>query len=320
MKNKLAVTDALLEINKLSRELKFFPLDDQERTKAQGFAVGGEDGKQFLLILGKNKNEPAKQTRIIFEKIPIADHPSIYGVEFIPEIYKGSRVNQLESSLGYPNHLKDGNQSNFIVEDMVAFKKLIRWYVSSVKSYQSKIEKSSELESTIKPIEVFEYFNVDQSVDIFEIVNQPIKSTTKEQLIQARLGQGKFRKNVINTWGIGEQCAVTGIDIKPLLVASHIIPWRDSDGIQRLSGTNGILLCSHLDKLFDQCLVSFDELLRLVFSKRLTENDCEHLKIIGITESTRLNEISLKAEDRISIVNYLNQHSNRLKLFDLVAK
>jgi hypothetical protein len=42
------------------------------------------------------------------------------------------------------------------------------------------------------------------------------------------------------------------------LVASHIKPWRSCDNSERLSGSNGLLLSPHVDKLFDRHWISFD--------------------------------------------------------------
>lgn len=315
MKNKLAAKDALEIINSLSDELNLLPLDDQDRTKAHGFAVGGEHGKQFVLILGKSIDKSAQQTRIITEKISI--HPTIAGITYSPEIYKGGKVNkQQKTSLGHINRLINGNQSSFFVDDSIALKQLIRWYATGDIGLESKIEKATETESSSKLIELSIDHSLlndnDQCNDVLDIASQAIEHTTKEQLIRARLGQGKFRQNVINTWGIGERCAVTSIYIKPLLIASHIIPWRESDNNQRLSGANGILLCSHIDKLFDQNLISFDDLGQLVISNRLTETDWKNLENIGVHGSMRLNVTSLKGEDISTVVKNLNVHRQRM--------
>jgi len=77
-------------------------------------------------------------------------------------------------------------------------------------------------------------------------------------LVNARVGQGKFRSNVINTWGNGECCAFTFVDIIEVLVASHVKAWSEcSSTSERLDGANGILLCAHIDKLFDRHLITF---------------------------------------------------------------
>lgn len=89
-----------------------------------------------------------------------------------------------------------------------------------------------------------------------ELVGQSVSATTRQQLVEARLGQGKFRKDMMRIWG--GRCAVTGCGIGQTLVASHAIAWRDStDPKVRLDPYNGLLLTASVDRLFDQGLISF---------------------------------------------------------------
>ncbi len=126
MKNKLAAKEAIEMIqHKLKAELNLIHLDNADRSKAHGFAAG-EHGKQFVVILGNS--EGAQQTRIITEKLLCL--PDIADVTYMPKPYKGSRVNQQMTSRGYKNNLFNGNQTSFIVDNLSALDKLIRWYVT----------------------------------------------------------------------------------------------------------------------------------------------------------------------------------------------
>lgn len=80
--------------------------------------------------------------------------------------------------------------------------------------------------------------------------------TQRLQLAKARVGQGLFRKRVIVLDGA---CRVTGVTDTRVLVASHIKPWREADNADRLNGNNGILLSPHVDALFDEELLSFED-------------------------------------------------------------
>ncbi|WP_264875143.1 HNH endonuclease [Vibrio agarivorans] len=123
---------------------------------------------------------------------------------------------------------------------------------------------------------------IDSSVtDVVELSNGIIDTSTVA-LVNARLGQGRFRKNVINTWGNKEMCALTGIDTKELLIASHIKPWSESNSEERLDGANGILLASHIDKLFDAYLITFRKKgsdYVLVPAKRLSKMTMKELNL-----------------------------------------
>lgn len=92
--------------------------------------------------------------------------------------------------------------------------------------------------------------------DIHQIeADESIPLTERAQLAKARVGQGLFRKRVILLDGA---CRVTGVDDTRVLVASHIKPWRDASNMERISGQNGILLSPHVDALFDEQLITFE--------------------------------------------------------------
>jgi predicted restriction endonuclease len=76
------------------------------------------------------------------------------------------------------------------------------------------------------------------------------------QLAKARVGQGLFRKRVMLLSG---SCRVTGVTENRVLIASHIKPWKSSTNPERISGYNGILLSPHVDALFDDHLMTFED-------------------------------------------------------------
>ncbi|MGL6476292.1 HNH endonuclease [Aeromonas hydrophila] len=53
---------------------------------------------------------------------------------------------------------------------------------------------------------------------------------------------------------------ITGVSNKALLIASHIKPWsKCEDNAERLDGHNGLFLSPHIDKMFDQGLITFTD-------------------------------------------------------------
>jgi len=71
-----------------------------------------------------------------------------------------------------------------------------------------------------------------------------------------RKGQDYFRRMILTNYG--GRCALTGIDIPQLLLASHIIPWAEKAHKQdRLNPCNGICLSALYDKAFDRGLITF---------------------------------------------------------------
>ena len=57
--------------------------------------------------------------------------------------------------------------------------------------------------------------------------------------MKTRVNQNVFRQIVLANYN--KKCAITGIDIPDLLVASHIIPWSKNEE-ERLNPENGICL------------------------------------------------------------------------------
>ena len=100
-------------------------------------------------------------------------------------------------------------------------------------------------------------------------IPQSIVGETKVREVKTRVNQNVFRQIVLANYD--GKCALTGIDLSELLVASHIIPW--SENVQeRLNPENGICLSSLYDKAFDKGLISFTNDKRVLFSIRLKEN------------------------------------------------
>jgi putative restriction endonuclease len=105
--------------------------------------------------------------------------------------------------------------------------------------------------------------------------DENIDNTVKKQLIDARIGQGKFRDDLINMWK--SKCAFTEIDCLSILKASHIKPWKDSNNRERLDKYNGLLLMPNADALFDKGLISFTNSGELLVSKSIDRNTVEYL-------------------------------------------
>lgn len=95
----------------------------------------------------------------------------------------------------------------------------------------------------------------------------------KISLTKQRKGQDYFRRMILANYG--GRCALTGIDIPLLLLASHIIPWADkSHKKDRLNPCNGICLSALYDKAFDQGLITISpDNYSVILSSALQENE-----------------------------------------------
>ena len=109
------------------------------------------------------------------------------------------------------------------------------------------------------------------SGDIKVLLEKKIDITTKEALVNARVGQGMFRLKVLQLWD--NRCCVTGSTTIDAIRASHIKPWRDSIDEERLNPYNGLPLTASLDALFDAGLISFESSGTLIVSPLLSERE-----------------------------------------------
>lgn len=87
-------------------------------------------------------------------------------------------------------------------------------------------------------------------------LDKSVPETQRLQLAKARVGQGLFRKKVIL---LDHVCRVTGVSDTRVLIASHIKPWKHARNDERIDGFNGILLSPHVDALFDEQFITFED-------------------------------------------------------------
>ncbi len=94
----------------------------------------------------------------------------------------------------------------------------------------------------------------------------PSGPTETQATVKVRRGQEYFRQAVLNNFG--GQCGVTGLAVRELLIASHILPWGKHER-ERLNVRNGLCLSRLHDAAFDLGLITFDGSLRLRLSRGL---------------------------------------------------
>lgn len=116
--------------------------------------------------------------------------------------------------------------------------------------------------------------------------DESLPPTERAALILARVGQGRYRKGLLDLWQ--GRCALTGLDIEPVLVASHAKPWRDCSNAERLDPYNGLLLSATLDRLFDVGLISFGDGGDLLVSPALGTTALQRL---GLSRDARLRSL-----------------------------
>lgn len=124
-----------------------------------------------------------------------------------------------------------------------------------------------------------------QEIEQFRKASTALQETTRETIIQSRVGQGQFRLSLISYW---QGCSVTGCSQIEILKASHIKPWRDCTNDERLNVYNGLLLLPNLDACFDIGLISFDDEGKILISGKLKGTTLAQL---GINQDMKLLKI-----------------------------
>ena len=112
--------------------------------------------------------------------------------------------------------------------------------------------------------------------------------TEKQMTRPMRLVQSFFSRSVLASYGY--KCSFCGLEVRALLNASHIIPWKVSVEL-RADPRNGFCLCVLHDRAFDRGLVSVDAESRLLVSKRVKKANPVPLHRVGLLdlEGQRIN-------------------------------
>lgn len=94
-------------------------------------------------------------------------------------------------------------------------------------------------------------YNVEKVAEIDES-DLPPPGIEREALVKLRVNQSFFRQRVLSAYEF--RCCVTGLTSRPLLVASHIVPWAEN-AKHRLNPQNGLCLNALHDRAFDRGLM-----------------------------------------------------------------
>lgn len=81
---------------------------------------------------------------------------------------------------------------------------------------------------------------------------------TRKQVVEARRKQDAFRSKVLKVFG--NRCAVTGLSVRQMLRASHIVGFMDptTTDEERMDANNAFAFSANIDALFDKHWISYD--------------------------------------------------------------
>jgi len=135
--------------------------------------------------------------------------------------------------------------------------------------------------------------------------DESLKPTYRNTLIIARIGQGKFRKELLTR---EKMCRVTGVEKAEHLVASHIKPWRSSETAEKIDPENGFMLTPTIDHLFDKGFISFENTGELILSDIADQSSMIKLGVIDRTENICMPTMSSDKK------HYLGWHRDNILL------
>lgn len=92
----------------------------------------------------------------------------------------------------------------------------------------------------------FQDKNIEDTIEL-NVSDLPI-GMDKMRLVKTRVNQSFFRSTVLSSYN--QKCCITGLSIPQLLIASHIIPWKENK--ERLNPRNGLCLNALHDRAFDK--------------------------------------------------------------------
>lgn len=103
-----------------------------------------------------------------------------------------------------------------------------------------------------------------------------ISEKTKSSLINSRIGQGDYRRKLLEECPF---CPFTMVGDERLLVASHIKPWVLADDKEKVDPKNGFLFTPTYDRLFDRGFITFEDDKTMVVSPWISPMNQKRLGI-----------------------------------------
>lgn len=134
-----------------------------------------------------------------------------------------------------------------------------------------------------------------------KISKQVESITEKSQLIRARIGQGEYRRKLLD---LCPYCPMTSISDDRILIASHIKPWASSNDFEKTDPMNGFMFTPTFDFLFDRGYISFTNDKKLIITPWLSKMTCSKL---SISENKIISMLPIEGREK-----YLEYHRKNI--------
>lgn len=216
---------------------------------------------------------------LYFEKVPNSGRDYVFkGVAYpfvknknLNEVCKLSRQNNIENYIFKFTVDRITNISREWINDLQVDSKKHTHAPEIWKEFLVELSQMKSLNST--------------SLKKHSILGDDIDTAEAWRQVKVRIGQSKIRKTLLSQIGY---CQICRLEYDFFLVASHIVPWSESqiDKLFYEKGTgirgdlnNVLLLCVTHDKLFDSYNISFDKEGKILISKKIKDEDFYKLSI-----------------------------------------
>lgn len=134
-----------------------------------------------------------------------------------------------------------------------------------------------------------------------EEIDKIIDSPEKKIITKARIGQGKYREELLKLCPF---CPITLVSDDRLLIASHIKPWAKSENFEKTDPMNGFMLTPTFDFLFDRGFLSFTDDKKSILSPFLSKMTYSKL---GISDDKIFSHLPTDGRE-----NYLEYHRTEI--------
>jgi hypothetical protein len=142
--------------------------------------------------------------------------------------------------------------------------------------WEALVEESNRLLTILAaPPSSIESLEKDSLAEDEEIIARPSGPSERRASVSVRLFQSFFRRTVLASYS--SSCCVCGLDLRPLLVASHIVPWS-VDESARTEPENGLCLCAIHDRAFDRGLITVSEKLEVAVASMVISSKQEFVR------------------------------------------
>lgn len=162
-------------------------------------------------------------------------------------------------------------------------------------SYISILKLKSENETILYFRPFVEYIAAEateeQKMEEKVLGDATIKPKVKEAIVKARIGQGEYRRKLLE---MCPYCPITLVSDERLLIASHIKPWRKSNDFEKTDPNNGFMLTPTYDKLFDAGFISFESDGTMLVSPWISPMNQKRLNIYN---GKKINLLTNKKEE-----------------------